>query len=91
MIQEYDFDIEHVAGEDNVVADAFSRLMAMPKDLEVMALLASTNVLTKVPEDKHAILSKIHTKSQKTNTLSSRRSTIQMWDTSAFQQPSNGC
>jgi hypothetical protein len=32
MIQEYDFDIEHVAGEENIVADAFSRLMAMPKE-----------------------------------------------------------
>ena len=27
MIQEYDFDIEHVAGEENVIADAFSRLV----------------------------------------------------------------
>ena len=29
FMQEYDFDIEHIAGEDNVVADAFSRLCAI--------------------------------------------------------------
>lgn len=60
MIQEYDFDIEHVAGEDNVVADALSRLMAMPKDQEVLHLLAHVNVLTNVPKEKHAILAEIH-------------------------------
>ena len=60
MIQEYDFDIEHVAGEDNVVADALSRLMAMPKDHEVLHLLAHANVLTHVPKDKHEILAEIH-------------------------------
>ena len=60
MIQEYDFDIEHVAGEDNVVADAFSRLMAMPEDPDIAEILAHANVLKQVPPEQHTILSKYH-------------------------------
>lgn len=53
MIQEYDFDIEHVAGEDNVVADAFSRLLAMPQDKDIDAVLANVNLLyTEEEENK---------------------------------------
>ena len=32
-IQEYNFDIEHIAGEENVAADAFSRLCERHLDL----------------------------------------------------------
>ena len=32
-IQEYNFDIEHIAGEENVAADAFSRLYERHPDL----------------------------------------------------------
>jgi transposase InsO family protein len=60
MIQEYDFDIEHVAGEDNFVADAFSRLVAMPEDPAIAEVLAHTNVLKQVPLEKHKILCKVH-------------------------------
>ena len=52
MIQEYDFDIEHVAGEDNIVADAFSRLMAMPKDNDIDDVLANVNLLYTEEEQK---------------------------------------
>jgi transposase InsO family protein len=52
MIQEYDFDIEHVAGEENIVADAFSRLMAMPKDSDIDAVLNHVNILYTKEEEK---------------------------------------
>ena len=39
MLQEYDFDIEHVSGEENIIADAFSRLVdAKDLDKETIAL-----------------------------------------------------
>ena len=45
MIQEYDFDIEHVAGEENIIADAFSRLVeAKGLDNETIALLIRAKV-----------------------------------------------
>ena len=31
-VQEYDFDIEHIAGKDNIVADGFSRLLALDEE-----------------------------------------------------------
>ena len=35
-LQEFNFDIEHVPGKDNIIADAFSRLCAMHhSDLEI--------------------------------------------------------
>ena len=60
MIQEYDFDIEHVAGEENDIADAFSRLVAMPRHKDIDEVLAHANVIKYVPVDKHAIISKFH-------------------------------
>jgi len=60
MIQEYDFDIEHVAGEENVVADAFSRLVAMPQDPAIDELLAHAHVLKNVPAEKHDLIGKFH-------------------------------
>jgi hypothetical protein len=32
-IQEYDFDIQHILGRLNVIADAFSRLKDVPEDM----------------------------------------------------------
>jgi len=58
MIQEYDFDIEHVAGEENDIADAFSRLVAMPRHKDIDEVFAHSNVIKYVPEDNHAIISK---------------------------------
>ena len=52
MIQEYDFDIEHVAGEENIIADAFSRLMAMPQDNDIDNVLASVNLLYTEEQEK---------------------------------------
>ena len=31
-VQEYDFFIEHIAGKDNIVADGFSRLLALDEE-----------------------------------------------------------
>ena len=31
-VQEYDFDIEHIAGIDDIVADGFSRLLALNEE-----------------------------------------------------------
>ena len=45
MVQEYDFDIEHVSGEENIIADAFSRLVdAKDLDKETIALLIRAKV-----------------------------------------------
>jgi hypothetical protein len=34
IIQEYDFDVEHIAGKDNVVADGLSRFCEFPEELK---------------------------------------------------------
>ena len=34
-IQHYDFDIEHIAGKDNIIADAFSRFCGKSPPLSV--------------------------------------------------------
>ena len=51
MIQEFDFSIEHVAGEENVIADAFSRLVEMPRDQEIAMLLAHSSIVPHLPPD----------------------------------------
>ena len=53
-IQGYDFNIEHIPGVDNVVADGLSRLL--PIDVEVMCILKGM----KVPDDKYNMISKVH-------------------------------
>jgi len=60
MIQEYDFDIEHVAGEENDIADAFSRLVVMTRHKDIDEVLAHANVIKYVPVDKHSIINKFH-------------------------------
>ena len=53
-IQEYDFSIEHIPGKENIVADAFSRLL--PISVEVLCILKGI----KLPQDKYKILSSVH-------------------------------
>ena len=58
MVQEYDFIIEHIAGEKNVIADAFSRLVKMPQDNEIDLLLSRVRV--KIPDAQYNILTRFH-------------------------------
>ena len=53
MIQKYDFDIEHVAGEQNVIADTFSRLVKA-KDLhkETIAQLIGAKVQNESKQER---------------------------------------
>ncbi len=51
QIQEFDFDIEHVAGVDNVVADSFSRLCAVSEETEEFACTLLEEF--KIPKDKY--------------------------------------
>ena len=64
MLQEYDFDIEHVAGEENGIADAFSRLVEMQdskKTEEVNMMLNTAHVLPSnlknIPKNEFKIIS----------------------------------
>ena len=41
-IQHYDFDIEHIAGKDNIIADAFSRFCAKPLPTKIQATNTTT-------------------------------------------------
>ena len=41
-IQHYDFDIEHIAGKDNIIADAFSRFCTKPLPKKVQATSTTT-------------------------------------------------
>ena len=61
MIQEFDFSIEHVLGEENVIADAFSRLVEMPRDKEVDLLINNISSINgHVPIQEHNIIKKFH-------------------------------
>ena len=56
-IQEYNFDIEHIAGEKNVVADAFSRLCAHTyEDEDLLCLLDNFHI----PKDKYKLIASVH-------------------------------
>lgn len=64
-IQEFNFDIEHIAGEENVVADAFSRLCprADEEDTEMLLLLGEGDVeveVLRIPRDKYKLIGKVH-------------------------------
>ena len=54
MIQEYDFWIEHIAGIENVVADAFSRLLVIKRDM--LYLLGEFDV----PKEIRERIEKVH-------------------------------
>jgi len=55
-IQEYNFDIEHIAGEDNVVADAMSRLCAHTEDEERLCLLDEYHI----PKQYYKLIASVH-------------------------------
>lgn len=55
-IQEYDFDIEYLPGEKNVVADNFSRLC----DIEDPDITLCTYSEMRIPSDKYRTISKVH-------------------------------
>jgi hypothetical protein len=55
-IQEYNFDIDHIAGEDNVVADALSRLCAHTYAEEQLFLIEEDHI----PKDKYKLIAKVH-------------------------------
>ena len=55
MIQEYNFDIEHIAGVDNVIADAFSRLCDnnMPQhDLDVLLEMEFEDLMSQLDAEQ---------------------------------------
>jgi hypothetical protein len=53
-LQEYDFSIEHIPGKENIVADAFSRLL--PISEETLCVLKGL----KIPDDKYKLLATVH-------------------------------
>ncbi len=57
-IQEYNFDIEHIKGEDNVVADAFSRLCAHTYETE--DVFCALNNPTIIPKTQYKLIGKVH-------------------------------
>lgn len=64
-LQEFDFDIEHVAGKLNVVADAFSRLVVNNQptkpNSEPRELLANIEVFsTRIPEELYKTIARHH-------------------------------
>jgi len=61
-LQEYNFDLEHIPGEQNVVADAFSRLLPLTSE-QINMLEEELNIIvehTIIPADKYKIISKVH-------------------------------
>ena len=65
FVQEYDFDIEYIKGENNVVADAFSRLLVREEeDPAVKHLLATIRpewtTSHHIPNERYKIISEIH-------------------------------
>jgi hypothetical protein len=69
MLQEYDFDIEHVAGEENVIADAFSRLVnaeGLDSDAVLMLGRAKVHGLSRaakgfaISDEHYALLKQFH-------------------------------
>jgi hypothetical protein len=58
-IQEYNFDIEYIKGEDNVVADALSRLCTHTSETEEQ-LLAFDDSAQAIPPKKYKLIAKVH-------------------------------
>ena len=56
-ISEFDFDIEFIDGEDNIVADSLSRLA----DIPVTNFNAMNKFLSKkIPDDKYSLIARVH-------------------------------
>ena len=68
IVQEYDFDIEHIAGVKNTIADAFSRLVAKwtadflepNEDYLYMNVLLTESLLCTMSEEHLAWLQEVH-------------------------------
>ena len=57
-IQDFSFDIEHIAGEKNEIADAFSRLILLEEPTEKETFLLSDEF--SIPDDKYKLISAVH-------------------------------
>lgn len=58
---EYDFDVEHIPGKENILADAFSRLITIPNTQQ--QTLASLNVIVDsnlIPHEQYKLISSVH-------------------------------
>ena len=64
LLQEYNFTVTHIKGEDNVVADAFSRICTFREDnTDLLAVAEESLVLAEelcIPEDKRQIIARVH-------------------------------
>ncbi len=56
-IQEYNFDIEHIKGEKNIVADALTRLVEVPEEPEHLLNLMQDNI---IPPQTYRAIGKCH-------------------------------
>ncbi len=56
-IQDYNFDIEHIKGEHNIVADAFSRLVEEPSDPDHLLNLTQDSI---IPQPIYKAIGKCH-------------------------------
>lgn len=60
-IQEYNFNVEHIKGELNVVADAFSRLVIHHGKVNESTLMVRSQItITKLPTNIRKIIGKVH-------------------------------
>ncbi len=57
FIQDYNFDIEHIRGEDNIAADAFSRLVIDTTDEEHLLNLTQESI---IPQNIYKAIGKCH-------------------------------
>jgi hypothetical protein len=56
-IAQHDCDIEHISGEKNIVADAFSRLIELPTHIEQVATVYERS---EIPSTKRTLLGALH-------------------------------
>ena len=61
QIQKYNFDIEHIAGKLNIVADCFSRLASNEEEAEAAGIdIISSNYEFDIPKDKYDLIKWYH-------------------------------
>jgi hypothetical protein len=61
-IQHYDFDLQHIKGEDNIEADAFSRLVHLPSKEGEQLALHDLETIDQLDSQKYQIIKKVHGK-----------------------------
>jgi len=59
LIQQYNFDIEHIPGKDNIVADCMSRLCPLDKDEKDPDYVCLTMDF-QIPRDKYKLIAQVH-------------------------------